>query len=141
MNTDQVHAQGGQQESFFGLAQAVPAGGMYPLHRLHNICCSTGLCREASYWPMAVPQDGWLQLDQDPGAAVPLVLAAFSDRGVTVVLSADVGLQPNAPGQLLTQAHGAGLRHRPVRCCWHRPHPLTSEWQLAGLRFAGDEQL
>ena len=140
MNTDQVHAQGGQQESFFGLAQAVPAGGMYPLHRLHNICCSTGLCREASYWPMAVPQDGWLQLDQDPGAAVPLVLAAFSDRGVTVVLSADVGLQPNAPGQLLTQAHGAGLRHRPVRCCWHRPHPLTSEWQLAGLRFAGDEQ-
>lgn len=141
MNTDQVHAQGGQQESFFGLAQAVPAGGMYPLHRLHNICCSTGLCREASYWPMAVPQDGWLQLDQDPGAAAPLVLAAFSDRGVTVVLSADVGLQPNAPGQLLTQAHGAGLRHRPVRCCWHRPHPLTSEWQLAGLRFAGDEQL
>lgn len=140
MNADQVHAQGGNQESFFGLAQAVPAGPMFPLHRLSSICCSTGLCCEASYWPMGVPQDGWLQLDQDSGAAVPLELVAFSDRGVTVILPADVGLQSNAPGQLLTQAHGAGLRHRSVRCCWHRPHPLKSEWQLAGLRFAADEQ-
>ncbi len=140
MNTDQVHAQGGHQESFFGLAQAVSAGPMFPPHRLSSICCSTGLCREANYWPMGVPQDGWLQLVQDPGAAVPLELVAFGDRGVTVVLSADVGLRPNAAGQLLTQAHGAGLRHRPVRCCWHRPHPLQSEWQLAGLRFAADAE-
>ena len=140
MNTDQVQTQGGSQESFSRLVQADPAKGMFPLHRLPNICCSSGLCREASYWPMGLPQDGWLLLDQNPCAEVPLALVALSDRGVTVVLSADVGLQPNAPGQLLTQAHGAGLRHRPVRCCWHRPHPLKSEWQLAGLRFAADEQ-
>lgn len=140
MNNEQVHVPGGVEGLFSGLVQAVPAGGMFPLHRLPNICCSTGLCREASYWPMGLPQDGWLLLDQDAGAAVPLELVAFSDKGVTVVLSAGIGLQPNAPGQLLTQAHGAGLGHRLVRCCWHRPHPLRSEWQLAGLRFAADEQ-
>ncbi|MFM7639956.1 MAG: hypothetical protein ACKO45_00120 [Cyanobium sp.] len=88
---------------------------------------------------MEVPQDGLLQLDQDPDAPVPVDLIAFSTNGVTVSLTAAVPLKPEVAGQLLTQAHGAGLSHRPVRCCWHRPHPQDSDRQLAGLRFAVHE--
>jgi hypothetical protein len=120
--------------------QTVPVEGVFPLHRLPNICCSSGACREVESWPMGVLQDGWLQLDQHPQAEVPVDLIAFSTRGVTVALKAAVPLQPEAPGQLLTQAHGAGLSHRSVRICWHRPHPQDPERQLAGLRFAADAQ-
>ena len=84
---------------------------------------------------MGCPQEGWLQLDQDPEAAAPVDLVAFSSRGVTVALSAAVALQQGASAVLLTQAHGAGLSHRLVHCCWQRPHPQDPERQLAGLRF------
>lgn len=140
MHPSQLHAQDGRFKSRPGPGQAVPSEGVFPLHRLPNICCSTGACREVDYWPMGVPQDGWLQLDQDPEAAAPVDLVAFSNRGVTVVLSASVPLQQGAAGQLLTQAHGAGVSHRLVRCCWHRPHPQDLDRQLAGLRFAVHEQ-
>jgi hypothetical protein len=85
---------------------------------------------------MGVLQDGWLQLDQDPDAAAPVGLVAFSSKGVTVALSSAAPLQQGAGGQLITQAHGAGLSHRLVHCCWHRPHPQDPDRQLAGLRFA-----
>lgn len=140
MTPSPIPAQGSCCRPRRGGGPAVPSEGVFPLHRLPNLCCSTGACREVDYWPMGIPQDGWLELDQDPDAAAPLQLVAFSNRGVTVVLSAAVCLKPDASGQLLTQAHGAGLCHRRVRCCWHRPHPLDSQWQLAGLRFAADRQ-
>lgn len=112
-----------------------PSGGMFPLHRLPNICCSTGACREVTYWPMDCPQEGWLQLDPAAHQAVPVDLFAFSSRGVGVILPADVPLRQGARAQLLTQAHGAGLQHRAVRCCWQRPHPQDPQRQCAGLRF------
>lgn len=140
MPTHPSHAQGGRYQPRPGPGCDIPSEGVFPLHRLPNICCSTGACRDVDYWPMGVLQDGWLQLDQDPDTAAPLELVAFSNRGVTVVLSAEIYLQQDAAGQLLTQAHGAGLCHRLVRCCWHRPHPIKSEWQLAGLRFVAHWQ-
>jgi hypothetical protein len=115
-------------------------GGMFPLHRLPNICCSTGDCREVDYWPMGYPQEGWLQLDPVDKAAAPVDLIAFSSLCVAVILLAETPLQQGARALLLTQAHGAGIRHRPVRCCWHRPHPQDPQRQCAGLRFASNNQ-
>lgn len=136
----QVHAQGNRCRPRLGPDQGAPSEGVFPLHRLSTICCSTGACREVDYWPMELPQDGWLQLDQNPDAAVPVELVAFSNRGVTVALSAAVRLQQEAAGELLTQAHGAGLSHRLVRFCWLRPHPQDPDLQLVGLRFAVHDQ-
>lgn len=90
---------------------------------------------------MVCSQEGWLQLNQDPEAATPVDLVAFSNKGVTVALSMAVILQQGVKGQLITQAHGAGLSHRLVRCCWQRPHPLDSSRQLVGLRFAVHDQM
>jgi hypothetical protein len=117
------------------LRPGLPQAGMFPLHRLSNICCSSGACREVEYWPMGHPQEGWLQLDAAVSAALPLDLFAFSSRGVGVILQADMPLPQGARGLLIMQAHGAGLNQRPVRCCWLRPHPQDPEWQCAGLRF------
>jgi hypothetical protein len=114
--------------------------GMFPLHRLSNICCSTGACSKVDYWPMAYAQQAWLQLDSAADAAVPVDLFAFSTKGVGVVLRVDVGLQQGAHGVLLTPAHGAGLSHRPVRCCWQRTHPHDPGRQCAGLRFDSMDQ-
>lgn len=115
-------------------------GRAFPLHRLSNICCPTGACSDVNYWPMHYPQEGWLQLDLDPAAETPVDLFAFSSRGVGVVLSAEFTLQPGARGVLVTQAHGAGLSHRAVRCCWHRLHQQDPTLQCAGLRFAGHDE-
>jgi hypothetical protein len=116
-----------------------PAGGMFPLHRLPNIFCSTGDCREVDYWAMGYPQEGWLQLDQIDNAAVPVDLFAFSSRGVGIILKSDVGLQQGAYSLLMTPAHGAGISHRPVRCCWHRPDPQDPDRQYAGLCFEAND--
>lgn len=140
MNPYEVFAKGASYGPGRGPCQDVPSEAVFPLHRLPNICCSTGACREVDYWPMGVQQDGWLQLDRDPEAAAPVELVAFSNKGVTVALSAAVPLQQEAVGELLTQAHGAGLSHRFVRCCWHRPHPQDPRRQLAGLRFFFHQQ-
>jgi hypothetical protein len=113
----------------------VSSGGMFPLHRLPSICCSSGACREVEYWPMAAPQEGWLQLEDSGDAATAVDLFAFSSRGVGVILSADISLRQGERGLLLLQAHGAGVSNRPVRCCWSRAHPQDPALQCAGLRF------
>jgi hypothetical protein len=113
---------------------------MFPLHKLPNICCSSGACHDVPYWPMGHPQEGWLQLDLANREATPVELFAFSKQGVGVILMADVPLKQDARALLITQAHGAGLNHRPVRLCWHRPHPQDPQRQVAGLRFASDER-
>jgi hypothetical protein len=107
---------------------------MFPLHRLPNICCASDACRDVQYWPMGHQQEGWLQLDLANREAIPVDLFAFSNQGVGVILMADVPLQQGASAVLMMQAHGAGLSHRPVRLCWHRPHPQDPQRQLAGLR-------
>jgi hypothetical protein len=89
---------------------------------------------------MGHPQEGWLQLDLGNCEATPVELFAFSNQGVGVILMADVLLQQGANALLLMQAHGAGLSHRPVRLCWHRPHPQDPQRQVAGLRFESDER-
>ena len=78
------------------------------------------------HWPMECPEDGWLQLGQDPEDAAPVDLVAFSNRGVTVALSACILLRQGATGELLTHA---------------RPHPQDPERQLAGLRFVDSAEL
>jgi hypothetical protein len=88
---------------------------------------------------MGYPQEGWLQLDPADNAATPVDLFAFSSQGVGVVLMAEVPLQQGARVLLMTKAHGAGLRHRPVRLCWHRPHPQDPLRQVAGLRFESQD--
>jgi hypothetical protein len=135
MHSHQISGHRHQGRPRPGPGQAHPSEGMVPLHRLSNICCSSGACSDVDYWPMDYPQEGWLQLDVALSAAVPVNLSAFSSRGVGIILKADVALQQGAKGMLLTQAHGAGLSHRPVRCCWHRPHPQDPDRQCAGLRF------
>lgn len=89
---------------------------------------------------MGHPQEGWLQLDLANREATPVELFAFSNQGVGVFLMAHVPLQQGASALLLLQAHGAGLSHRPVRLCWHRPHPQDPERQLAGLRFESNDR-
>ena len=131
-----VHAQGGRCGPHHSPGQDLSPERVFPLHRLSNICCSTGACRDVDYRAMGLPQEGWLQLNQDPEGAAPVDLVAFSSRGVSVALSAAVSLQQGEVAELLTQAHGAGLSHRLVRCCWHRPHPQDPSRQLAGLRFS-----
>lgn len=120
--------------------QSEQESGMFPLHRLPNICCSSGACRDVEYWPMGHPQGGWLQLDLADREATPVELFAFSNQGVGVILMADVPLQQGASALLMMQAHGAGVSHRPVRLCWHRPHPQDLQRQVAGLRFESDDR-
>lgn len=69
-----------------GLVETSSRLPIFPLHRLSNVCCSTGACREVDYWPMEYAQQGLLQLDQSPGAEVPVDLIAFSIKGASVIL-------------------------------------------------------
>ncbi len=55
------------------------------------------------------------------------------------VLAADVPFRPGDRALLLTQAHGAGISHRPVRCCWQHLHPSDPRLQCLGLRFEGKD--
>ena len=89
---------------------------------------------------MGLPQEGWLQLDLASGEATPVELFAFSNQGVGVILMADVPLRQGTSAVLMMQAHGAGLHHRPVRLCWHRPHPQDPQRQVAGLRFERNDR-
>jgi len=115
--------------------QSGQQSGMFPLHRLPNICCSSGACREVEYWPVDYPQEGWLQLKSADNRVVPVDLFAFSSQCLGVILMDAVTLKQGSPGVLMLQAHGAGLSRRPVQLCWHRPHPQDPQRQIAGIRF------
>ncbi len=76
MNTDQVHAQGGNQESFFGLAQAVPAGGMYrgtSGGAVNGVCPFSALLTAAQggvfhRWSLRIPlKPRWSRSTSDTG--------------------------------------------------------------------------
>jgi hypothetical protein len=114
--------------------QSGQQGGIFPLHRLPNICCSSGACHEVEYWPVDHPQEGWLQLHSADPQVVLVDLFAFSSQCFGVILMDAVTLKQGSSGILMLQAHGAGLSRRRVRLCWHRPHPQDPQRQLAGLR-------
>lgn len=86
MTPCQIDEQGGRFRPRPGPGPGLPGEGLVPLHRLSNICCSTGACSEVSNWPMGLPQEGWLLLDQDPADAAPVDLVAIGSRRVTVAL-------------------------------------------------------
>jgi hypothetical protein len=111
----------------------------FPLRRLPNLCCPSGACRDVEYRSMEYGQQAWLQLDSDDASAEPGEFFAFSSRGVALFLAADVPFRPGDRALLLTQAHGAGISHRPVRCCWQRLHPSDPRLRCLGLRFEGKE--
>jgi hypothetical protein len=81
------------------------------------------------------PVEGWLQIDAGPAEPVEVILVDFSSLGLAVVLSAAHPLRPGQRGELITQSHGAGCNHRPVRCSWQQPHPVDRQLQCAGLSF------
>jgi hypothetical protein len=89
---------------------------------------------------MAVSQEGWLELDGVRNAPIQVELVSFNARGVGVLLSASYLARPGMHGMLITPMHGAGCNHRPVICCWQRPHPRDAGLQCLGLQFDfGDE--
>ena len=111
-----------------------------PLHELPSICCSCGGCRSLPSWPMGTPQEGWLEFDGVCQDAIQVDLVSSSGRGVGVVLTASYPALPGMHGMLITPMHGGGCNHRPVFCCWQRPHPQLRHLQCVGLRFDfGDE--
>lgn len=140
MSPDQLSFQEGRCRPRPASPSTVSSGGLFPLHKLPSICCSSGACREVDYWPMVAPQDGWLQLEEAGDASIAVDLFAFSSRGVGVILTAEAGLRQGRRALLLLQAHGGGISHRPVRCCWHRAHPSDPALQCAGLMFDFDRQ-
>lgn len=140
MSPDQQRVEAGDCRPQPATTQPRQQGGMFPLHRLPNICCSSGACCDVEFWPMGCPQAGWLQLDTADHVMTPVDLFAFSGQCLGVSLIGDVPLQLGSPALLMLQAHGAGLRHRPVRLCWHRPHPRNLQQQCVGLRFEPIDQ-
>jgi hypothetical protein len=89
---------------------------------------------------MAIPQEGWLALDAVRQEAIQVDLVSSNSRGVGVVMAASYPAQPGMHGMLITPMHGGGCNHRPVFCCWQRPHPQDRQLQCVGLRFDfGDE--
>jgi hypothetical protein len=91
--------------------------------------------RSSDRWHVDWPQEGFLQLDDDPDQAIQVTLVDFSCGGLGVVLSASHALRPGLKGQLITQSHGSGCCHRSVRCTWQRPHPVDRHLQSAGFSF------
>ena len=94
--------------------------------------------------PWCIAQTEWTSLltqgDLANREAKPVELFAFSNQCVGVILTADVPLHQGASALLMMQAHGAGLSKRPVRLCWHRPHPQEPQRQIAGLRFEPNDR-
>jgi hypothetical protein len=91
--------------------------------------------RSSDRWHVDWPLEGFLQLDDDPGQTIQVTLVDFSGAGLAVVLTAEVALHPGQTGQLITQSHGSGCRHRLVRCTWRRPHQVDPQLQSAGFSF------
>lgn len=83
------------------------------------------------HWPL----DGWLHLDGEPQPPFPVILVQFNADGVGVVLGMEHPMPPGQLGELTTQAHGAGCRHRPVRCQGRVAYFRTLMLQYAALGF------
>ena len=83
------------------------------------------------HWPL----DGWLQLDAEAQPPFPVILVQFNADGVGVVLGMEHPMPPGQLGELTTQAHGAGCRHRPVRCQGRVAYFRTLMLQYAALGF------
>ena len=90
-----------------------------------------------THWPL----DGWLRLDGDPWPPFPVILVQFNADGVGVVLGMEHAVPPGRLGDLTTQAHGAGCRHRPVLCQGREAYFRDRTLQYAALRFDPDAWL
>lgn len=90
-----------------------------------------------THWPL----DGWLRLDGDPWPPFPVILVQFNADGVGVVLGMEHPVPPGRLGDLTTQAHGAGCRHRPVLCQGREAYFRDRTLQYAALRFDPDAWL
>jgi hypothetical protein len=125
-----------------GWIRQQPVGALFkPLHELPSVCCSSGGCRAMPSWPMNTAQEGWLELDGVQQEAAQVALVSFNGRGFGVVLRAGYPVHQGMHGMLTTPMHGGGCNHRPVFCCWQRPHPQDRQLQCVGLRFDfGDER-
>lgn len=99
--------------------------------RYRHSCESRSLER----WPVDRPLEGWLQLEAESDAPFPLILIDFSTAGVVVAFSMHRLVWPGQCGDLITQSHGAGCGHRPVRCRWQRFHGRNRDLRCAGLGF------
>ena len=84
-----------------------------------------------THWPL----DGWLRLDGDRRPPFPVILVQFNVDGVGVVLGMEHPVAPGRLGDLTTQAHGAGCRHRPVLCQGREAYCRDRTLQYAALRF------
>lgn len=91
--------------------------------------------RASQRWPVELPLDGWLDLQDGRDEPIPVLLMDLSSGGVAVVLNDGPQLQPGQRGRLITQAHGGGCGTRPVRCCWLRQQDRLL---MVGLAFEGD---
>jgi hypothetical protein len=85
--------------------------------------------------PRQWPLDGWLHLDGDPRPPFPVILVQFNADGVGVVLGMEHPVPPGRLGDLTTQAHGSGCRHRPVLCQGREAYFRDRTLQYAALRF------
>ncbi|MEB3351527.1 MAG: PilZ domain-containing protein [Cyanobacteriota bacterium] len=102
------------------------------LAKLRLICDGIGNRRASERWPIELPLEGWLDLEEGPSEPIPVELVDLSSGGVAVALGAEPALQPGQRGRLITQAHGGGCGSRAVRCCWQR----SQLWlQVVGLAF------
>jgi hypothetical protein len=109
-----------------------PAQLQLELAKLRLICTGLGNRRASERWPIELPLEGWLDVDDGSADPIPVELVDLSSGGVAVVLAAEPALQPGQRGLLITQAHGGGCGSRAVRCCWQR----SQLWlQVAGLAF------
>lgn len=115
------------------------------LQTLRLLCNASGERRAFERGPVALPLEGWLQLQGDregEGSSdglppIPVDLVDLSSGGVQVRLGARHSVRAGQRGRLITQAHGGGCGYRSVRCCWQRPHPQHPQLQCLGLAFDG----
>lgn len=91
--------------------------------------------RESARWPVDWHLEGWIELDDVEGPAIPLVLIDFGPGGIGVVLHASHSLRTDQCGKLIIQSHGSGCSAKPVCCRSLRIHPLAEDLQCAGFSF------
>lgn len=118
-----------------GPAGSAPSALEQELAKLRQLSHDDHNRRDSQRWPVELPLDGWLELDDDASAPIPVVLMDLSSGGVAVVLRSGSPVRTGQRGRLITQAHGGGCGARPVRCCWLR---LQDDLLTVGLAFEPD---